>query len=616
MLKTIFVWDLLKTQKCNIPEPFILDDINRTVVVVGGGVSGLTSAIESAKAGYNTVLIEKNKGLGGFANKLYKQLPSKYPYRYTESPSVNSLIDEANKIDNIKVMTNTSIKSVEGMTGNFTVTVNSNGDDSSFSAGSFVVSTGWRPYDANKLGHLGYSKFSNVMTNVEFEEMARTNNGKLSRPSDGKAIGSVLFVQCAGSRDENHLPYCSSVCCMTSLKQATYVREMDDNAKAYIIYKDMITPAQFENFYKQVQGDSGIYLTKGVVGEFKEEDDKTITVGVSETLIGEDIDIKVDLVVLATGMVPSEPDALQLKYRQGTEIPTLDDSGFLDSHYICFPYETRRTGIYAAGPIRNPMTMYNSMQDATGAALKAIQSIEMYSRGEAVHPRAGDQSHPILNVNVCTQCKRCTEECPFGSIDEIMEGEETPQLKVSTPKFNPNRCRRCGICFGACPVRALNFENYSMDMIGSMIKAIDVPDEDEEKPRILALMCENDAYPGLDILAMNRKTISPWVRVIPVRCLGSVNTIWIADALNSGIDGILLAGCKYGDDYQCHFIKGSEICSKRMENVQETLNNLMLESERVQQVEVTLGDYDRLDTIINDFAKVIEDVGPNPFKDF
>ena len=170
--------------------------------------------------------------------------------------------------------------------------------------------------------------------------------------------------------------------------------------------------------------------------------------------------------------------------------------------------------------------------------------------GRAAHPRSGDLSFPIVRLEGCTQCKRCTVECPFGAIDED---------EKRYPVFNESRCRRCGTCMGACPVRVISFENYSVDTVGAQIKAVDMPDEFSEKPRILVLACENDAYPALDMAGMQRNVYSAFVRVIPVRCLGSVNTIWITDALNAGYDGVMMMGCKHGDDYQCHFVKGSEL---------------------------------------------------------
>jgi quinone-modifying oxidoreductase subunit QmoB len=169
---------------------------------------------------------------------------------------------------------------------------------------------------------------------------------------------------------------------------------------------------------------------------------------------------------------------------------------------------------------------------------------------------------------------------------------------------------------GACPERIISFKNYSVDMIGSMIKGINVPEEDEEKPRVICLVCENDALPAIDMAAAKGHKWSPYVRFIPVRCLGSINLVWIADALSSGIDGVMLFGCRRGDDYQCHFIKGSELANVRMSKVSETLTRLVLEAERVQVSEVSITDVDKVPELINSFMETIESVGPNPYKGF
>jgi len=394
------------------------------------------------------------------------------------------------------------------------------------------------------------------------------------------------------------------MCCATALKQARLVREKHPDCRIFMIYKDIRMPGQMEQYYHHVQTDSQLFLTKGIVDKVEVIDER-LTVSVSDTLIHDQIVIKADVVVLSTGMVPTGSEALQLSYRQGKGLPALTYD-FPDSHFICFPYETRRTGIFVAGTQRAPQNSTEAQTDARGAVMKAIQLIESVKTGRAVHPRAGDISSPTLYLQRCTDCKRCTEECPFGMYDETEKG---------TPLPNPTRCRRCGICMGSCPERVINFDDFSIQAVSSMIKAIEVPDEFEEKPRILAFVCENDAYPAIDMAGQRRLQYSAFVRIIPVRCIGSINKIWISDALSQGFDGILQIGCKPGDDYQCHFIHGSELTETRGENIQETLQTMMLESERIKTEFVEISEFDRIPQIINDYAEEIELIGPNPFKE-
>jgi quinone-modifying oxidoreductase subunit QmoB len=147
-----------------------------------------------------------------------------------------------------------------------------------------------------------------------------------------------------------------------------------------------------------------------------------------------------------------------------------------------------------------------------------------------------------------------------------------------------------------------------------MIKACVMPEQGYEQYRFLAFVCENDAYPALDMLAYQRRSIPVSIRVIPVRCLGAVNVAFIKDAMSKGFDGILLLGCKFGENYQCHFIKGSELANRRMENVQETLQQLALEMERVTIDTVAIDEIDKIINKTNEFVELIKSYGENPFK--
>ena len=616
-------------------------EINNTVLVVGGGRAGLEAAIASAGLGHPVVLVDCAEELGGRLAAQKSIPPEEPPYDAPQPNPVPKLIEEVKASDGIKVLTSTDIVKISGQPGQFKVQLNGS-SGLEMTVGAIVQATGARPYDANKLGHLGYGDSPDVLTSHELEKMLV--DGSVSCPSDGRKPKRVTFIQCAGSRDPEHLVYCSAECCTNTLRQVAELHAIDPGIESAIIHKDMRSPGLMEHFYLGTQEKTGVMITRGDVRRVQANG--KLTVELENSLLGDNVAIDSDLVVLAVGMTPVAADGelirelhdsrhqaehsessqvrensakrakelekhegteiLNLAYRQGPDLPTLKYN-FPDSHFICFPYETRRTGIYAAGAVHAPMDAAQAGEDGFGAALKAVQCIEMAKRGEAVHPRAGDTTYPDFFLQRCTQCKRCTEECPFGTLNEDAKG---------TPELFELRCRRCGICMGACPERIISFPDYSVHQIAEMIKAMEVPEDFEEKPRILALMCENDAVPALDAAAANGATWNPWVRVVPVRCLGSMNIIWLAEALSKGIDGVILIGCKYGDDYQCHYVRGSELANTRLGNVGETLQRLALEAERVKLVELSHDEFVRVPQILDEFAEELDEMGPNPLKGF
>lgn len=408
---------------------------NGTILVVGGGISGITTAVEAAETGYDVVLVEKNPYLGGRVAQLTKYFPKLCPpYCGLE---IN--LRRIKQNPQIKYYTLAEVESVSGEPGGYDVKVKINpryvndnctacgkcaevcsteipnefnfgmdkvkaaylphemafpftyvlspeiiGTDDAqkcvdackynaidlemqpesidLKAGSIVYATGWNPFDASKIENLEYAAQENVITNMIMERLASPNgptDGKVLRPSDGKEVGSVAFVQCAGSRDENYLSYCSAVCCLASMKQATYVREQYPDSKVSIFYIDIRAPGKYELFYQNLQKDENVSFIKGKVAQINEDPGtKDLEVVAEDTLTLKKVRQKVDMVVLATGMVPAT-DNLQNIDR--------DDSGFAVA-------DLEKPGIYATGVAKKPMDVASSVQDATGAALKAIQT--------------------------------------------------------------------------------------------------------------------------------------------------------------------------------------------------------------------------------------------------
>ncbi|MEW8467495.1 MAG: FAD-dependent oxidoreductase, partial [Candidatus Thiodiazotropha sp.] len=412
--------------------------LNKNILVVGGGVTGMTAAIEAAAAGYPVHLVEKSGKLGGALGGYYKVIPTRSPYDAPAENPVPGMIEAIEADDRITVHLNSTLAKTEGAPGRFNVEVaTESGSSETLSIGAIVQASGWKPYDAGQLPEFAHDKSGDVVTNHELEALAvAANGGPIKRPSDGKEVKSVCFIQNAGqcSDKEGHLSYFSGVTDLVSIKQAMYFKELNGDCDTTILFDNLRTPgAGGEDFYRAGQ-QAMVTFSKGIASEVVPGD--SLTVKFEDKILNEQTEMVCDLVVLATGMEPNSgpdpyaqlmvdeaedeeekakaqailenapPSILNLQYRQGTDLPHLKN-GFNDSHFICFPYETRRTGIYAAGPVRRPMDAQQARDDATGAALKAIQAAENAGLGRAAHPRSGDLSFPSFRQEGCTQCKRC-----------------------------------------------------------------------------------------------------------------------------------------------------------------------------------------------------------------
>jgi quinone-modifying oxidoreductase subunit QmoA len=408
--------------------------INNPILVIGGGISGITAAIEIAEVGRKVILVERLPYLGGNVVKMNNYFPKL-------CPPVCGLEINFRRIkqnNNITVYTSTTVSSITGTKGNFIVQVKSgaeyvnsnctacgecsevcpeerpnefnyffdktkaiyishemaypfryNIDDVycikekchkcvdvckydaidlaarekvfKLKVASVILATGWKPYQAEYIKDLHYTDYDNVVTNVELERMLAENgpdNGKLLRRSDKKNPGLVAFVQCAGSRDENHLPYCSAVCCSASLKHAITISDKYPDTKISIFYIDIRVSGRNEDFLSKVKSYKNIKLIKGKVAKIEQAgNSKNLILEAEDILSGIKVKKEFELVVLAGGIIPSEtPVKSNLK----------DDFGFI------LP-ESLPEGIYATACSKKPMDVSSSLKDATGAALRAIQ---------------------------------------------------------------------------------------------------------------------------------------------------------------------------------------------------------------------------------------------------
>ncbi|MCF8199890.1 MAG: FAD-dependent oxidoreductase, partial [Sulfuritalea sp.] len=278
---------------------------SKRVLVVGGGMSGMTAAYEAAEAGYETLLVEKQAQLGGWAAKLWKRAPFKAPYAEPQDTGLAELAAKVGSHPLITVHLNSSLAETGGAPGRFTVKIaQESGAVKDEIVGSIVQATGFTGYDIAKLPELGGGQ-ANVVDQAGLEAMAIAADGKAIKRADGKEIKSVTFLQCAGQRDESgtHLPYCSGHCCATSIKQAIYFKDANPDIDTVIVYQDLRVPGMGEDFYRSAQ-EKGVLFTKGKATGVASSGDGC-KVSFRDLILDEETSIDTDLVVLATGQVPS-----------------------------------------------------------------------------------------------------------------------------------------------------------------------------------------------------------------------------------------------------------------------------------------------------------------------
>ena len=247
-----------RIKQTELPEPYKPEqEMSKDILVVGGGLAGLTAALEASKAGYQVVLVEKEAELGGFQKKVAQKVT--FPYKDLQANDLARLIEAVKQDSNIKVYTGAKVEKISGGPCVFNVTIKQNGTTAEHHIGAVVLAAGWQPYDPTKLdSKLGYGASPNVITNAQFEEMFKS--GPVTRPSDQAAVKTAAFLQCAGQRDPEHLPYCSSVCCFTALKQAVQIKQQNPDANVFVVYKEMRTPGQGEDFYRKAQQEGVIFI--------------------------------------------------------------------------------------------------------------------------------------------------------------------------------------------------------------------------------------------------------------------------------------------------------------------------------------------------------------------
>lgn len=455
-------------------------------------------------------------------------------------------------------------------------------EEKSFSVdvAAIVVATGSAVYDVAAVENYGYGRLPGVLTSMDLEFLASPagpTGGRLIRPADGRPARRVAFIQCAGSRDDKHLPYCSGICCAVTLKQTRYVRDAYPDAEVIVFFMDMRVTGHLEEMYRRALDEGTVFVRGNPFAVVRDVDTGDLEVVAADTLSGRRVLVRADLVVLAAGLVP-EPSG------DGYHLEK-DAAGFVSGHLPCLPTDGRRAGIFAAGTAQGPMDASAAVQSALAAGAECLALLDQ--RPSAVLP--------ILDKIKCDRCHRCLEECPYGAITLDRDGYPEPSA---------TGCRSCGVCQGGCPLRCISLPGFSGREMAARLNG---PAPGDKQVRVIAFLCGNDAYRALD------GTVYP-VNVLPVAvpCAGAVNMGWINDALLNGWDGVIVAGCRADE---CHYGRGYELAASRATKLQETLRSMMVESQRVRVLTCGIEEGESLAASMVDFVHRLTEMGPSPFKE-
>ena len=397
-------------------------------LVIGGGLSGMTAALELADQGFETYIVEREEELGGNLRRIQYTLGGEDP-----KANLDSIIKKVNENEKIHVYTASEIKNIEGYVGNFETTIEKDGKEETLDHGAVIVATGGQEY---KPSEYNYGKDERVLTQLELEE-------KISKEGIPSGSNTIVMIQCVGSRNEER-PYCSRVCCSQAIKNALKIKELNPDANVFVLYKDIRTYGFREEYYTKAMEESVIFIRYDDDNKPEVTDD--LKVAVFDPVLKEKILIEPDLLVLSSAVLP-QPDNQVLA--QMLKVPLSKDKFFLEAHMKLRPVDFATEGVFLCGLAHSPKCIDESIAQACGASCRAVTVLSK----DEIEAEAITSS---IDESICTGCGTCIFNCPYNAIAKDEEGI----VRVTSVL-----CKGCGVCGATCPEKAITMHHYSDEQL-------------------------------------------------------------------------------------------------------------------------------------------------------
>jgi heterodisulfide reductase subunit A len=433
--------------------------ITQAALIIGGGISGMTAALNIANQGFNVYLIEKEKYLGGnlrFLNMLY-------PTQEDASIILNETTEKVLKNKKIQVFLNSELKDVNGYIGNYNASITDSDDKThELKIGTIIVATGGQELKPNEFFEYTYTNH-NVITQLQLEQKLKDED-----QSWLDKINHITTLLCVNARQEEGITYCSNICCESAIKNVNLLKELKQDLKLIVLYRDLqMAKKEFERYYRERRKDA-IFLRYDLdnpptVKEINKEKSK-FEIKVFDTNLQDNIKFNTDLIVLSTPMIPSDNlDGLAKMLK----VP-LDKNGFfLEAHVKLRPLDFATDGIFLCGCAHWPKNIQDSISQANGAAGRACRFLsaeEITTSGLIAE----------VDSEVCIGCGTCEEVCSYNAIElvEVVKEFEEVSLPIIKSSVNSGLCKGCGTCAVNCPVGAISIKHYDFEQINAMIRTL------------------------------------------------------------------------------------------------------------------------------------------------
>ncbi len=429
-------------------------EVNPATLIIGGGISGISAALEIADAGKQVYLVEKSGGLGGQVSNIDLTFPYLNSAIQMIDPKIKSVLNHSR----IHVFLNTEVKEVFGYVGNFETTIAPKGSETKLYFGSVIVATGLKPFDAKKVANYGYGKLPNVLTSVDFEQVLKSG---IILTRDGRVPKHIAIIHCVGSRNEEYNTYCSRACCMSALKYVNQLKSALPRANIYDIYSDMRAFGKgCEELYSSTSRKNVMFLTFDhtvnlpQIRQASYDDQCNLLIGFKEKFSCELIEVPADMVILMVGM-EAHDDAKQIAHAVG--ISMCGNRFYIERHPKLDPVATTTDGVYIVGTCQSPKDIPDSVSQARAAAARILATIESGSVNVEV-------TTAVVNEEACCGCQTCIKVCPYSA---IRFNEET-----KTSFVNEVLCKGCGTCGSTCPAGAIKSKHFTDLQILTQIEGL------------------------------------------------------------------------------------------------------------------------------------------------